>query len=123
MVDKETPEAMELSLNVHEAFWDWRDGLTAEDQVIDLTENLIVADLVRTRTTQVLTVKSETTDIRIRPHRSGRRFLVLPGCLNMGTAERVWQPHDSADDRLKPVWTHLVEDTVPTTALRVSRKP
>ena len=123
MLKKETPEAMELSLNVHEAFWDWRDSLTAEDQVIDLTENLIVADLVRTRTRQVLTVKSETTDITIRPHRSGRRFLVLPGCLNMGTAQRVWSPHDSQPDRLSDVWTHLVQDTAPSTPLRVSRKP
>jgi len=123
MVDKATPEAMELSLNVHEEFWDWRDSLTAEDQVVDLTENLIVADLVATRTQQVLTVKSDTTDIRIRPHIGGRRFLVLPGCLNMGTAQRMWQPHDSGPDRLQEVWTHLVEDTDTDTVLRVSRKP
>jgi hypothetical protein len=123
MVSKSTPEAMELSLNVHEPFWDWRDSLEPEDEVVDLTENLIVSDIAAGTGARVITVKSDTTDIRIRPRRSGRRYLVLPGCLNMGTAERVWTPHDSSPDRLKEVWTHLVEDTAPTTALRVSRKP
>lgn len=123
MVSKSTPEANELSLNVHEPFWNWRDGLTPQDEVVDLTENLIISDLVQGTGARVITVKSETTDIRLRPHGSGRRFLVLPGCLNMGTSERVWSPHDSAPDRLAPIWTHLVEDTAPDTPLRVSRKP
>jgi hypothetical protein len=123
MMDKATPEAGELSLDVHESFWDWRDSLQPTDQVVDLTENLILADLVATHTRRVITVKTETTDIRLRPHREGRRYLVLPGCLRMGTPERVWRPHEADPDRLQTVWTHLVEDIAPDTALRVSRKP
>ena len=123
MMDKDTPEASELSMDVHESFWDWRDGLLPTDQVVDLTENLILADLVSTHTRQVITVKSETTDIRLPPHRGGRRYLVLPGCLRMGTSERVWRPHEADPDRLQTVWTLLVEDLTPDKALRVSRKP
>jgi hypothetical protein len=123
MMDKATPEAGELSLDVHESFWDWRDSLQPTDQVVDLTENLILADLVATHTRRVITVKTETTDVRLRPHREGRRYLVLPGCLRMGTPERVWRPHEADPDRLQTVWTHLVEDVAPATALRVSRKP
>jgi hypothetical protein len=123
MLDKQTPEALELSLNVHESFWDWRDSLTAQDQVIDLTENLIVADLVESRTQQVITIKTDNTDVSLRPHPAGRRFLVLPGCLNMGTSQRVWTPHDASPDRLQEIWTHLVQDSTPQLPLRVSRKP
>jgi len=123
MIEKSTPEAMELSLNVHESFWDWRDSLTASDVVVDLTENLIVSDLAATTGARVFTVKSDTTDVTLRAHYQGRRFLVLPGCLNMGTAQRVWTPQGSQDGRLQAIWTHLVEDTDPEAVLRVSRQP
>jgi hypothetical protein len=118
-----TPEAKELALNPHVDFWDWRDGLTSEDVVVDLTGNRIVADLVAPSGAQVIAVRDEDSAMRLDPHIGGRRFIVEPGCLNMGDMNRRWEPLAEDPDRYRSVRRALLEDTTPDRPLSVSRQP
>ncbi len=118
-----TPEAQELALNPHPDFWNWRDSLTPDDVVIDLTGNEIVSDLVATTRVQVIAVRDEDTRLHRGPQLKGRRFVVEPGCLNMGDMNRVWKTTLDDDQRFRIVRRALREDTTPNRSLSVSRQP
>jgi hypothetical protein len=118
-----TPEARALSLNPHVDFWDWRDGLQSNDMVIDLTGNRIVADLVAPSGATVVAVRDDHTRFQQGPHKGGRRYIVEPGCLNMGDMNHKWAPKDGDSTRFQRIRRALLEDTTPTRPLSVIREP
>ena len=111
------PEVVEGALNPHRDFWAVRDGLVQGDQVIDLTGNRILQDLWGTRAAEIQSLRDETKEVTLRPHRSGRRILVMPGALNMGDPVRRWIGAESG--RLTPLRDYVYEDTRPEESLHL----
>jgi len=110
-----SPEVKEGALNPHPDFWAVRDGLTAQDTVIDLTGNRLLPDLWATSPASIRTIWDEEKRVDLRGTQNGRRILVMPGALNLGDPVRKWT--GAAPGRLKTIRPYVVEDTQPTKPL------
>ncbi len=111
-----SPEAQQMALNPHPDFWAVRDGLEADDRVIDLTGNRILSDLWPAAS--ILSVPDEETRFQINGQSTGRRVLVMPGALNLGDPVRRWE--GAQDGRLEEVRPYVFEDTQPTAPLTLT---
>ena len=105
-----------MALNPHPDFWAVRDGLEADDRVIDLTGNRILSDLWPAAS--ILSVPDEETRFQINGQRTGRRVLVMPGALNLGDPVRRWE--GAQDGRLEELRPYVFEDTQPTAPLTLT---
>ena len=116
-----SPEVKENALNPHVDFWAVRNSLDRGDVAVDLTGNLILADLWGSRPIDIISIFDEEEEVRLRSHTSGRRVLVVPGALNMGDPVRTWR--GAAEGRLRELRPYVYEDTTPNQplVLRLSR--
>ena len=111
------PEVKKEALNPHPDFWEVRNGLTADDMVIDLTGNRLLPDLWATASASIQTVRDDEDAIDMSGHTRGRRVLVLPGALNMGDPIRRWT--GATEGRLRTLRPYVVEDTRPKEPLKL----
>jgi hypothetical protein len=112
-----SPEVKESALNPHPDFWAVRDGLGADDAVIDLTGNRLLPDLWSTRQTQIFAIRDEDTSVDLAGRKEGRRVLIFPGALNMGDPVRQWV--GANEGRLKEIRPYVFEDTQPKETLKL----